>query len=204
MNAQTIRATDEPATAVQMDNSAWMLMLRGVIGILFGVLAVAWPGMTLILLVALFAAYALLGGAVSIVAAFKSRGADRRWWLPLLLGIVSIAAGIYALVFPGLTALVLVLLMGVNAVITGSLDIAIGIRLRKVLRGYWQLLVSGVVSIVFGALVLAVPGAGALALVWLISFHAIVTGVLLLTLGVRARRAAHGGALHSAVPAGGR
>jgi uncharacterized membrane protein HdeD (DUF308 family) len=138
----------------------------------------------------LFAAYALLSGAVSIAAGWRSRASDSKWWLTLLLGIVGIAAGIYAVVFPALTALVLVLLMGANAIFTGALDIAIAIRLRHVLKGPWMLGLSGTVSIVFGLLVFFFPGAGALALVWLISLYAVVTGVLLFAIGLRTRRAA--------------
>jgi uncharacterized membrane protein HdeD (DUF308 family) len=184
------------------DPSAWMLILRGAIALLFGVLAILWPGITLLVLVTLFAAYALLGGVVSIVAALKVRRAERRWWLPLLLGIVSVVAGVAALVYPALTALVLVLVMGANALVTGALDIAMAIRLRRVLQGRWLLVLSGVLSVVFGVLVLLVPGAGAVALVWLVSLHATLTGVLLLGLGFRMRRAARSGAAPEPVPAG--
>jgi uncharacterized membrane protein HdeD (DUF308 family) len=203
-SSSAARAADGRLTEAQMEPSSRMLMLRGVIAILFGVLAFALPGVTLIWLVALFAIYALLGGIVSIGGALETRRVDRRWWLPLLLGIVSIAAAVYAVAYPGLTALVLVLVMGANAIFTGALDLAIAIRLRNVLRGVWLMVLSGIVSILFGMFVFAAPGAGALALVWLISLHAVVTGVLLLTLGLRARRAAHDAAPHHAVPAGGR
>jgi uncharacterized membrane protein HdeD (DUF308 family) len=174
---------------VQMDRSAWMLMLRGAVAIVFGLLAIAWPDLTLLLLVAMFAVYALLGGVVSIVAAFQIRRAESKWWLPLLLGVVSVVAGIYALVAPAVTALVLVLVMGANAIITGALDIAIAVRLRKVLRGEWLLALGGMVSILFGVLVFAFPPAGALALVWMISVYAVLSGALLFALGVRTRRA---------------
>jgi uncharacterized membrane protein HdeD (DUF308 family) len=167
--------------------SWWMLALRGAIAVLFGVLAVLWPGITLLWLAALFAAYALIGGAVSIIGAVKNRKSDEEWWLILLLGLVSLGAGVIAVLHPGLTALVLVLIMGANALVTGVLDIAVAIRLRKVIRGEWLLILAGIVSIVFGVLVFLFPGAGALALVWLISVYAIVTGVLLLALAFRAR-----------------
>jgi uncharacterized membrane protein HdeD (DUF308 family) len=92
-----------------------------------------------------------------------------------------------AIVYPGLTALVLVLMMGANALLTGVLDLAVAIRLRQAIRGKWLLILSGIASIVFGVWVFLFPGAGALALVWLISVHAIVTGVLLLALAFRVR-----------------
>lgn len=177
------------STDPQMDSSARMLLLRGIVAILFGILAAAWPGLTLIWLVALFAVYAIVLGVVSVAGAIRVRRSDSSWWLPLLIGIVSIVAGVYAIAYPGVTTLVLVLVMGVNALLTGALDIALAIRLRRVLRGQWLMVASGIVSILFGILVIAAPGAGALALVWLISLHAIVTGALLLALGLRTRRA---------------
>jgi uncharacterized membrane protein HdeD (DUF308 family) len=167
--------------------SWWMLALRGVIALLFGILALMWPGITLLWLVLLFAAYALLSGVVSVAGAVTNRKVDKQWWMILLLGLVGIAAGILAVVYPGLTALALVLLMGANAVVTGVLDIAVAARLRKARRNEWLLILTGVVSIVFGVLVLLFPGAGALALVWLISTYAIFIGILLLALAFRAQ-----------------
>jgi len=166
-----------------------MLMLRGAIAIAFGVLAVLWPGLTLLALVGLFAAYALLGGIVSIATAFRLRRVEPQWWLPLLLGVISVAAGIYAILAPAVTTLALVLLMAVNAILTGALDIAMAVRLRRAVRGHWLLLLGGAVAILFGVLVIAAPGAGALALVWLVSLYAILTGVLLFGLGWRMQHA---------------
>ena len=169
----------------------WMLALRGVIALLFGILALLWPGLTLLWLVTLFAVYALISGFVSIAGSVKNRASDREWWLILLLGLVSVGAGIIALISPGLTALVLVLVMGANALITGGLEIAVAIRLRKVVAGEWLLILAGLASVLFGIFVFLFPGAGALALVWLISAHAIATGILLLALAFRARGWGH-------------
>jgi uncharacterized membrane protein HdeD (DUF308 family) len=165
-----------------------MFALRGAVAMLFGVLALVWPGLTLLWLVALFAAFALLGGGASVVGAFQNRKSDDHWWLALLLGLVSLGAGVIAIIHPALTALVLVLLMGANAIATGVLDIALAIRLRKAIRGEWLLVLAGIVSIVFGVLVFLFPGAGALALVWLISVYAIASGVLLLIVAFQLRR----------------
>lgn len=112
---------------------------------------------------------------------------QKLWWLILLLGLVSIGAGVIAILHPGITALFLVLVMGANALITGVLEIVAAIRLRKEIRGEWLLILTGIVSIAIGALVFLFPGAGALALVWLISFYAAFTGALLLALAFRAR-----------------
>ena len=170
-----------------LSRSWWMLALRGVIAIAFGALALIWPGITLLVLVALFAAYALLGGAVSTLAALRNRRTEQDWWLVLLLGLVSLGAGVVAILHPGLTALVLVLIMGANALLTGILDIAVAIRLRKSIQGEWLLILAGLLSIVFGVLVFLFPGAGALAMVWLISVYAVATGVLLLVVAFRAK-----------------
>ena len=170
-----------------LSRSWWMLALRGVLALAFGILALIWPGLTLAALVALFAAYALISGVVSILGAIKNRKADREWWLILILGLVSVAAGVISIMQPALTALVLVLVMGANALVTGVLDIAVAIRLRKTIEGEWLLIAAGIASIIFGILVFLFPGAGALALVWLISAYAIATGILLLGLAFRAR-----------------
>jgi uncharacterized membrane protein HdeD (DUF308 family) len=168
--------------------SWWMLALRGAIAIIFGVLAVMVPQLTLLWLIALFAAYALLGGAVWIFGAIKNRKADDQWWVLLMLGLVSIGAGTIAVIHPALTALVLILLMGANALVTGVLDVVVAIRLRKFIRGEVLLVLTGIASIVFGVIVFLYPmGAGALALVWLISIYAIITGVLLLAAALRIR-----------------
>src|SRR6266513_673086 len=149
----------------------------------------AWRGAV----AALFAAFALLGGGAALIAGIKNRkSGDEDWWLALLLGLVGLAAGVIAILHPNLTALVLVLWMGANAIVTGILDIAMAIRLRKVIRGEWLLILTGIVAIAFGVLVFLFPAAGALALVWLISFYAILTGVLLLALAWLIRKRAQG------------
>jgi uncharacterized membrane protein HdeD (DUF308 family) len=167
--------------------SWWILALQGFVALLFGVLALLWPGLTLLWLVALFAAYAIISGAVALYGAVTNRTMDKGWWLILLLGLVSVAAGMLAIFYPGLTALALVLLMGANALFTGILQIAVAIRLRKAVRNEWLLILAGIASIVFGAVVLVFPGAGALALVWLVSFYAVLSGVLLLSLAYRVK-----------------
>jgi len=165
----------------------WVPALRGVLGIAFAVLAIAWPGLTLLSLVALFAAYAILAGVASLAGALRHRAGGDLRWDAVILGLVSIGAGLVAAYHPAATALVLVLIMGANALVVGVLDILAAIRLRKTIAGEWLLALAGLASIVFGALVFARPGAGALALVWLVSLYAFVTGALLLGLGLRMR-----------------
>jgi uncharacterized membrane protein HdeD (DUF308 family) len=166
----------------------WILALRGTLAVLLGVMALLWPTVTLLVLVAFFAAYALIGGGAAVIGAIRHRKTDDKWWLVLLLGIVSLAAGVWAVMLPELTLLALVLIMGVNALITGVLEIATAIRLRKTMRREWILVLAGAVSIVFGVLVMLFPAAGAFAMVWLVSFYALLTGFLLLSLAFRLRR----------------
>lgn len=170
-----------------LSQSWWILALRGAIAIAFGVLALMVPGITLLWLLALFAAYALLSGVVSVFGAVKNRKADNDWWLLLLVGLVSLGAGVMAAIHPAITALILVLLMGANALATGVLDIVAAVRLRKVIQHEWLLVMSGLVSMAFGVVVFLFPGAGALALVWLIGAYALFTGGLLLALAFRMR-----------------
>ncbi|MGH8663407.1 MAG: HdeD family acid-resistance protein [Burkholderiales bacterium] len=171
-----------------LSSTWWVLALHGAIALLFGILALIWPGITLLVLISLFAAFALLVGAVTVAGALKHRTMDRGWWLMLLLGLVSLVVGVIAVFQPGATLFALVLLMAANALVTGILEVAVAVRLRKEMEHEWLLALAGVVSIVFGVLVLMFPPAGALALALFVSFYAVATGILLLVLAFRARR----------------
>ncbi|MFO0574530.1 MAG: HdeD family acid-resistance protein [Polyangia bacterium] len=160
------------------------LALRGALSIVFGVLALIWPGLTLATLVLLFGAYSLADGAFAIVAALRRHA---RSWPLVVEGAVGIAAGLGAFLWPGLTALALVYLIAAWAVVTGALEIAAAVRLRRVIQGEWLLALSGVASIALGLLLMARPGLGALALVGLLAAYAIVFGGLLLGLALRLR-----------------
>lgn len=167
---------------------SWRLLaMRGVITIVFGVLALTWPALTLLAFVALFAAYTLLIGAVTVVGALKGRTSNEDWWLPLMVGLASLGAGAIAIIHPDLTALVLLFVIGANAMITGVLDIATAIGLRKTIRNEKLLILNGIASIAFGVLVFLFPTAGALALGWLIGVFAILSGILLLAFAFRLR-----------------
>jgi uncharacterized membrane protein HdeD (DUF308 family) len=168
--------------------SWWVLVFRGAAAVLFGALALAWPVITLIVLVALFAVYVLAVGALALVCALRTRSEDG-WGLLASLGFVSVVAGVLAVLYPHMTALVLVLIIGAGALITGIIDLVIAIRLRKEIRNEWFLGLAGLISVVFGAFVLISPGAGALALVWLIALQSIATGVLFIIIGLRVRTA---------------
>lgn len=175
--------------------SWWALVLRGIAAILFGVLAFVWPAITLTALVFLWGAYALVDGAFAIAAGIKIHGENKRWWVLLLEGILSVAAGVLAFAIPGITALVLLILIAAWAIVTGVFEIAAAIQLRKYITGEWMLVLAGIASVLFGALLFLNPTAGALAVVWLIGAYAIVFGVLLVALGIR---------LHSMIKTSGR
>ena len=164
----------------------WAIVLRGVAGILFGIITFLAPGISLAALVLLFGAYAFADGVLAMVTAARRRGTDR-WWLLLLQGIVGIGAGIVTLLWPGITAIALLFVIAAWALVGGALQVTAAIRLRKVITGEWLLALGGVLSIALGVLLVLVPGPGALALVIWIGAYAFVFGILLLVLGFRLR-----------------
>ena len=141
----------------------WVLALRGVFAIIFGVLALIWPALTLLVLITLFGAYALVDGIFAVIAGIASYGRNERWWAVLLEGVAGIILGVMTFLWPGTTALVLVYFIAAWALITGVFEIAAAIRLRKEIEGEWMMILSGILSIIFGVFLVAAPGAGALA-----------------------------------------
>lgn len=165
----------------------WVLLLRGIIAILFGVAAYAWPGMTLATLVMFFAAFVLVDGVFDVFAAFSGRKENENWWVLLLEGLLGIAFGVITWTRPGVTVVVLLLFIAFWALATGILRIIMAIRLRKEIEGEWWLILSGLASVLFGVVVMARPGAGALAMLWVIAAWAIITGIFLVILAFKAR-----------------
>jgi uncharacterized membrane protein HdeD (DUF308 family) len=165
----------------------WLVVLRGVLAILFGIAAFAWPGITLLTLVLFFGVYAMIDGVIAIVTGLSRTRETPRWWMFLLEGLLNIAAGIVALLMPGLATLVLIYILASWAVITGILEIAAAIRLRHEITNEWFLALGGVLSIGLGILLFLQPAAGSLAIVWTIAAYAVLFGILLVILGVRLR-----------------
>ena len=178
----------------------WMLALRGLVAIVFGVLAFVLPGMTLLTLVFLFGVYAIVNGVLALVHAFSAPKGYPRFGALIFTGIISIAAGVLAFVWPGITALSLVLLIAAWAIVNGVFEIATAIRLRRVIEHEWLLALAGILSVLLGIVMLLQPGAGALALVWWIGGFAIAFGVLLVALAFRVRRAGPAVHFHPATP----
>src|SRR5439155_14286490 len=171
----------------QLARNWWVVALRGVAAILFGILAFIWPGLTVAALVLLFGAYALVDGVFAIVGAFQHRHEHDRWWVLLLEGIAGIIAGVLTFIYPGVTALVLLYFIAAWAIVTGIIEIVAAIRLRKEIHGEFWLALSGIFSLLFGVLIVLFPGAGALTVVWLIAAYAILFGITMLALAFRLR-----------------
>jgi len=167
----------------------WLLLLRGIAAIAFGALAFFWPGLTLVTLTLLWGTYALIDGAIAIWAAFNASGGDAgpRWWLGLS-GVAGILAGVVTFYYTGMTTLVLLTFIAVWAIIIGAMQIWGAIALRKVLQHEWLLILNGVLSIAFGAVLLAQPAAGALGFVWMIAWYAIFFGCLYVALAFKLRQ----------------
>jgi uncharacterized membrane protein HdeD (DUF308 family) len=171
------------------NRSWWLFVLRGGCAVLFGVLAFLWPGITLASLVLLFGAYAFVNGVLALVVAIRApKGSPGRGFTAAL-GVLGVATGILTAFFPGITALSLLAMIAAWAIVTGAFEIAAGIRLRLLMRGSWMLVVTGLLSIIFGGLVLAMPGAGALSIVWLIGAYAIAFGILLFVVAAQLKSA---------------
>ena len=166
----------------------WLLLLRGLAAIAFGVIAFLWPGITLVALTYLFGIYAIVDGVVAIWAAFNAPAdAGPRWWLGLS-GVVSILAEIVAFAYTGVTALVLLVFIAVWAIIIGVLQLYAAIRLWNVIDNDWWLILSGLLSIAFGAVLIAWPSTGALAVIWTIAWFAVFFGCMFIGLAFELKK----------------
>jgi uncharacterized membrane protein HdeD (DUF308 family) len=168
----------------------WLLLLRGMVAILFGVILWVEPAISLGALVLLFGTYCLVDGLFAVWTAIAGAKDHEHWWVLLLGGLVGIGVGILTFMVPAITALALLFYIAIWAIATGVLEIVAAIRLRKEIDNEWLLLVAGLVSVAFGVLLAARPGAGALGLLWMIGFYSIVFGALLLMLTFRLRKLA--------------
>lgn len=163
------------------------LALRGVLAVIFGLMVMAWPGLSLYVLILFFGANALIDGVLAVVAAIRGSASGGRWWGMLIQGILGVATGVITFVWPGLTALVLLYFIAAWAIVIGVLEIIAAIRLRKEIEGEWLLALRGVLAVAFGVILFANPGAGALAVVWVIGAFSIALGVLNLILAMKLR-----------------
>jgi uncharacterized membrane protein HdeD (DUF308 family) len=162
-----------------------MFVVRGIVALALGVLIFVAPAPSLAVLILVFAAYAIVDGIFAIALGATAPGGPR--WLLVVGGIIAIAIGIYTVVSPQVTALALVLLIGSFAFVRGIAETATAIWLRNVIESAWLYVLSGVVSIVFGAFLIVAPGDGALAVLFVIGFYALFAGVMYLAIGLRLR-----------------
>jgi uncharacterized membrane protein HdeD (DUF308 family) len=163
----------------------WALLLRGIAAVLFGLAALFWPGLTLFVLIVFFGAYTVIDGIFAIVAGIRGSGGRR--WLLLAEGALGVLAGLVAFFYPGITALVMLYVIALWAIFTGILRVIMAIWLRREIEDEWLMILSGVLSVLFGLILAVLPGVGLLSLVWLVGIYALIIGVALIVLGFRVR-----------------
>lgn len=164
----------------------WAFVARGILAILFGLIALFIPGVTMLSLVLLFAAYAIADGVMAIISAIHAARQGERWSLLVLEGIADIIIGAAATALPGITVVVFVALVAAWALITGSFMLAAAFELEAD-HGRWWLVLAGAASIAYGALLIVAPLMGALILTWWIGAYAILFGIALLTAALKLR-----------------
>ena len=163
-----------------MSEHWWVVLLRGVLAILFGILAYSWPGLTAIVLVTIWGFYALIDGIFGVIAGIRGK-----WTSLVVLGLLGIAAGVVALLRPGLAAISLLWVLAVWVIVAGAMQISAAIRLRKEVQGEWLWILSGVLMVGLGLVFFLFPGAGILSVTWLLASLAIVWGILLVMLAFK-------------------
>ncbi len=179
-----------PDAFIKQLGDAWgWILLRGVASIAFGAMAILWPGLTIVVLVVMWGAWAFVDGITSLVTAYKARDGGKPIWPLVLIGVLGIAAGLITFFAPGVAAVTLLMFIAAWAIVTGVLEIVHAIRVRKSISNEWMLILSGVLSVVVGLYMLSSPAGGALAIIWVIAFWSILFGVLLCSAAFRLKKA---------------
>ncbi|WP_052732473.1 HdeD family acid-resistance protein [Hymenobacter terrenus] len=168
----------------------WVLALRGLAAVIFGLLTFLMPALTLLMLVSWFGIYCLINGILTLITAFRRSRGQPRWWALILEGVAGVLTGVLTLLWPGVTSLLLLYLVALWAIVTGFLQIGTAIRLRKQLTGEGILILGGLLSVVFGLVLLFSPVTGALVVTWWIGAYIFVIGITLSILAFRLRRSA--------------
>ncbi len=172
-------------------NRWWVLFFKGVCAIALGVSAIVWPGITLLSLVFVFATFTLIDGVAAIVLGIRGEKDGTVWWTLVVMGLLAILAGIVSFVYPQITVKVLLAIIAASAIVRGVFELIVAVRLRKELDDEWILALSGLMSILFGGLILYRPDAGLVAIVLLIGAYMIAIGVFAVALSLRFRRMRH-------------
>jgi uncharacterized membrane protein HdeD (DUF308 family) len=160
----------------------WVLLIRGILAVLFAVMAFTLPGLTLVTLVLLYGIYSFADGLTAIWVC----GQARAWWF-VLLGILGVVVGVFTFIYPGITAVALLYLIAAWAIVRGVFEIVTAIQLRKEISNEWMLIIAGILSVLFGVALVAKPAAGALAVVWIIGAYAFIFGLMMIVLAFRLR-----------------
>jgi len=165
----------------------WAVALRGIVAIIFGIVAFLMPGPTLLALVFLFAAFAFVDGVFALVSGIRRAQGGKPDWMLIIGGLAGIVVGILGFASPDTVAVALLAWIAAWAILTGIFAVVAAYRMREVLQGEWLLALNGIVSVLFGLYLIFFPGAGAIAIVWIIALWAIVSGAILLVLAFRLR-----------------
>ena len=166
----------------------WVLVLRGFVSLAFAATAFFMPKLTFELIVWMLGVFLLADGLIAVYSGWRLRGEDADWWVGALEGLIGVGLGLATVLQPEISAALLVLFIALWCLVTGALEIAIAIRIRKEIENEWQLAFAGLVSIALGVLMLVQPNAGAISIAWWVGFYALFFGLLLIGLGLRLRR----------------
>jgi uncharacterized membrane protein HdeD (DUF308 family) len=166
----------------------WSWILRGFVAIIFGAIALAWPGATVLVLIVLFGAFAFVDGVFAVISSLVSAARKERFFPTLLLGLVGIIIGIVTFARPGITTVALLVVIALWAILTGAIELFMAIELESKTPGRLTLGISGVLSIIIGILLLSFPGSGVWGIILLIGIFAIAFGIMLIALGLRVRK----------------
>lgn len=170
-----------------IENRWWVFALRGLIAVALGIIVLTNPGIALLTVITVFGIYSLVDGLFDIIIGFSSRKENKQWWALLIVGIANVVIGVISLSNPSITGIVLVYLIAARALINGVLEIVAAIELRHFIEGEWMMIVSGILSILFGVVLFGSPNQGALAMLWVIGTFAIVIGIWLIIFAFQLR-----------------
>jgi uncharacterized membrane protein HdeD (DUF308 family) len=179
----------ENVSGLAWSNLWWDILLRGIIAIVFGLLIFFWPGLSIAVFVLLFGSFAFIDGILLLLQSVTVR--DGKWWVRLLQGIIAIAAGAAAFLWPGLTALTLLFIIAFYMILTGFMQFFAAIEMRKAIKGELLLIASAILSVIIGVILIARPLTGAIALAQTIGIFAVAYGILLAILALKLRGVAH-------------
>ena len=161
----------------------WLLALKGVFAIIFGILILAWPGLTIEVLVIIYGVFALVGGILSMIIGLFTIGKYSNWWVMFLEGVLGFIVGGIVLKWPAISLLLLVVIIGLWAIISGIIQIITAIFVRQEIKNEWLMGLSGLISLLFGLVILSWPISSIIVVSWLIGFYALLLGIFLIVFG---------------------